>query len=515
MEKYMLLTLGLMLNTLSAFATDPACPMPTHPPCGVEEVISCARTNYNILHPTTTIASNEDYYNSQLFDLGNQDGFCKYKTTGQSYPPGVLLGSLQQTYYDQYCGYETGTYFSYTNFITAANIANVVTTLPAFGGPGGFACSNSSSLTAAQNAALSTQEVVNFFASEAQETTSALMKYTTDGLYFRYENGALLISKTDTVCPDLNCHTGYYPPNYPGNYVGVYTYNASNPAMTTTYTPYLWLLSDPATSTYYPQYQLATSPMSLYWGPSFVSIPLLPTDPTTSNSQLYKVSNATVTNTYNINDPGVFYPGMYVGMGSLQLTGSSMFFYYGWYQNNIASTAPQISGNFDQFVGDPLSGTTGFLRQGVIAFEGSFWYWMYRVIGINTTTFPGLLYPSIHELAMDTSRPACHCSGAVTLMINGGCNDFNKRSLYVNYFSSQDALNLDTTQVNCKQTVKLPGAKTSVEINGANCVLICPAGYTLEGNSCVNGTTKVTPSLDTATQNLQTYCQTPISGAYP
>ena len=515
MKKQMLLTVGLLLLPMFVFADDPVCPTAS-PPCGVEEVISCARANYNTLHPSTQIVSNVDYYNKQLFDVGNQDGFCKEKTITGHYPQGVLAGSLQQTYYDQYCGAQTGTYFSYANFITAANIQNLVTGNSAFGGSGGFACSNDPNLTAAQNAILSTQEVVNFFASEAQETTSALKNYTTDGLYFRYENAALLIANTKTVCPDLNCHTGYYPPNYPGNYVGVYSYN-SNPSQTTTYTPYLWLLSDPATSTYYPQYQLATSPMSLYWGPSFVSIPLLPPDPTTSNSQLYKVSNATVTSTYNINDPGVFYPGLYVGMGSLQLTGSTMYFYYGWYQNNIANATPQLSANFDEFVGDPTQGANagGFLREGVRAFEGSFWYWMYRVIGIYSDgPFVGQLYPSLHQLAMDKNRPACHCAGAVTLMINGGCNDFNKRTLYVNYFSSQDALNLDTKNVNCKQTVKLPGASSTVEINGANCVLVCPAGYTLEKYSCVkSGAEKVTPTLDTPTQNLLAYCQAPM-GVY-
>ena len=137
---------------------------------------------------------------------------------------------------------------------------------------------------------------------------------------------------------------------------------------------------------------------------------------------------------------------------------------------------------------------------------------MFRVIGIYSQgPFAGQLYPSLHQLAMDINRPACHCAGAVTLMINGGCNDFNKRTLYVNYFASQNALNLDMKKVNCKQTVTLPGTSTTVDINGANCVLVCPEGYTLDKYSCIkSGFPDVTPTLDTATQNLLTYCQAPM-----
>ena len=530
-KKQTYLIWGALLYTLSAYATsdDPACPT-TRAPCGVEEVISCAREHYNSISPTP-LANNKDFYNSQLFNLANQDGFCKEKTLSptHSYPPGVVAGTLTQTYYDQFCTYQTGTFFSYENFITAVNATNQVTQAPAFAGSGGFACSTAgSSIT--ENTRLSTQELANYFASEAQETTSAMMGYTTDGHYYRYENSALVVYPgTDpaTICPNINCHTAYYPPTTPqeGNYVGVSGSVQTDPALTTTYTPYLWYLLDPETSTYYPQYQLAYSPMTMAYG--FPAIPLLatpPAIPSAVNSQLFKVSETpgpALIDAANIANPGILYPGMYVGMGSLQLTGSSMYFYYGWYENNLVPNAPVLLSNFDQFVGDPNGiindpTFTGFLRDGVQAYEGAQWYWNFRSIGINTSTFPGLMLPTLHQLAMDTARPACHCVGAVTLMINGGCNDFNKRAQYATYFAGEEALNLVATQTQCNQTVTLPGGTSPVDINGANCTLICPVGYTLENYKCVKtGATPTVPTLDTATQNLLTYCQTPISGAYP
>ena len=99
-------------------------------------------------------------------------------------------------------------------------------------------------------------------------------------------------------------------------------------------------------------------------------------------------------------------------------------------------------------------------------------------------------------------------------MINGGCNDFDKRYKYSQYFSSNDALSASTPT--CTQKVTLPNTSTSVDIDGSKCTLICPVGYTIQGYMCKRaGSPDVTPSLDVATQNLLTYCQTPISGAYP
>lgn len=480
------LIIALCLVPYVSYATivDPDCPLPNAAPCGVAEVISCARVAYNASGPERPIANNTDFYNQQLFDLANQDGFCNYP--GPGYPQGVTLGSLQQTYFDQFCGSQKGTYFSYANFLDAAEALNNAGQ-SAFGGSGGFACSQAASSVEA-NTLQSYLEVANFFASEAQETTSAMKGYTTDGLYFRYENGALLNS-SGAVCPDLTCQTTYFPPNNPANYVGVNTSSVGAVDATQTYTPYLWLLTGqpPTQSSYYLQYNLANSPM--YVPPQLPAVNLVP-------QQLVAVgAPGSVTSVLNINDSSVLDPGMYVGMGSLQLTGSSMYFFYGWYYNNITSQTNLA--NFSNFVGNPRSSTpttdTGFLREGVKAFQGAFWYWMYRSIGRNFTGQGNAgMFPSLHQLAMDPSRPACHCVGAVTLGINGGCNHFSYRAQYANYFMGDKALGVDMPANYCIQTVTLPSGRIST-INGAKCTL--------------------TPDekLDQATQDLLAYCQNPIS----
>lgn len=514
MKRHLIISCMVQLLSQVSFAADAPCPLPSRAVCGVEEVISCSREAYNLANPPGVQPNtNEAFYNTQLFDASNQDGFCKYKTVKGTYPPGVTIGTLTQVYYDQFCSAQTGEYFSYANFLKAATLNNATTSKPAFGGQGGFACSMDSDKSVSENTAISTREVVNYFASAAQETTSAAMGYTTDGFYNRFENGAIV------GCRDLSCKTQYFPPTNPGNWVGVSSFNATDPSQTQSYTPYLWYLSDPYASTYYPQYQIAYSPMTMAYG--FPAISLLAASPTASNSQLYKVSagmSPPLTEAHNINEVGILHPGMYVGMGALQLTGSTMWFYYGWHNNNVAPGAPVLLSNFSNFVGNPMSSSPatdgGFLREGELSFEGANWYWMYRSIGINTSTFPGQMIPTLHQLAMDTSRPACGCVGAVTLMINGGCNDFDKRYKYAQYFSSSDALGV--APQNCAQTVTLPGQTSSVDIDGSKCVLLCPAGYTLVGYFCKKpGSPDVTPQLDQATQNLLTYCQTPISGDYP
>jgi hypothetical protein len=485
MNKNILFTLSLVSCASFADIVDPVCPLPTAAPCGVAEVISCARAAYNATGPVTPITSNTDFYNKQLFDLANQDGFCNFP--GAGYPPGVLANSLQSIYFDQFCGSEKGTYFSYANFLAAAEVQNN-TLVPAFGGAGGFACSQSASSVAA-NTLQSNLEVANFFASEAQETTSAMKGYTTDGLYFRYENGALLDSQGN-VCSGLSCQTAYFPPSTPvANYVGVNVSSVGDVSATQTFTPYLWLLSyqEPTKSSYYLQYNLANSPMLI--PASLPAVNLVP-------QQLAAVgAPGSVTNVLNINDPSVLNAGMYVGMGSLQLTGSSMYFFYGWYYNNLVIATALA--NFSNFIGNPASSIpttdTGFLRQGQMAFEGAFWYWMYRSIGRNFTGVGTAgMFPSLHQLAMDPTRPACHCVGAVTLGINGGCNHFSYRAQYANYFMGQKALGVVLPKDYCVQTVTLPSGRVST-INGAKCTLI--------------GEQK----LDQATQDLLDYCQNPLS----
>ena len=200
-------------------------------------------------------------------------------------------------------------------------------------------------------------------------------------------------------------------------------------------------------------------------------------------SQICVASSNTVQQVATINDPSVLDPGMWVGMGSMQLTGSSMYYFYGWYDNNIATGAPVLTDNYATFVNN-------FLKQGQRSFEGGFWYWMYRTIGKYYDV--NKMYPTIHQLMIDSTRTACHCIGAVTVMVNGGCGDFETRKEYYNYFTSSDVLNLNPAFTQCVQQVVINGQK--VTINGAQCGL--------------DPITKTT--LDVPTQNLKTYCQSPI-----
>ncbi len=490
MKKRALLLGYWLLYPLVSVGADPSCPLPATPPCGVEEVISCARVNYIKLVPGSTIATNEQFYNQQLFDSNNQDGFCKATLPH----PGVIDTNLTGTYYKQFCVYQQGTYFSYANFISAATTLNN----SSFGGPGGFACSQNGSLSVAQNTALSVQEAVNFFASEAQETTSAMKGHTTDGLYFRYENASLK-DQAGAECTSLDCKTGYYPPNNPANWVGVDSVDLTA-INTKTLTPFLWLLTSqsPSSSSYYIQYGLdpVTGLMSVLTPTPSVS--LTGTVPYSAGTQLYIATHTlspvpTLVNVLNINDARVLDAGMYVGMGSLQLTGSTMYFYYSWYQKYVENNP--LMANFATFIGDPRLITNsitdhGFLRDGTKAFQGAFWYWMKRSIGRDFPT-TGLMFPTLHRLAMDPSKPACHCVGAVTLMVNGGCNHFEFRAMYATYFAGARVLNLQNPE-SCLQTIKVPGSK-DVTINGAMCTLTGP------------------DTLDAATQNLKDYCLTPTT----
>ena len=79
-------------------------------------------------------------------------------------------------------------------------------------------------------------------------------------------------------------------------------------------------------------------------------------------------------------------------------------------------------------------------------------------------------------------------------MIHKDYNIYTKKIYSISYYESLAAFHID----------------------GSKCTLVCPASYSLVGYMCKKtGSPDVTPSLDLPTQNLLTYCQTPISGAYP
>lgn len=388
---FLLFVLQLCALTAQAAIT---CSTDCNLPCGAEELICCAAQKANQLSPVELYASPEDYYNKALFNSANLDGFCKNP------PGGSITTSLQSYYYGKYCQ-SAGSYYSYSNFIQAANT-------PIFNGSspnGGFGCVGTVETRY--------KELSNFFATIAQETTSVIAGYTNDGLYFRYENGAL---KNCATTPGGTLNQNCTAPNSQGSqapYTVYYPTNSLYTDMNPGGSSYTQLLTLGNTGSSILIYNIAQTPEVI----SFGSFPF---------------PIATGDTAPQLNDPSVLIPQLWVGMGPKQLTGQSMFEFFGWYQNNIASPA-QTYANFNDFV-------TGFLNNGVLGFQGAFWYWMFRINGYN--------YRPIHAMVTDPNRSVCHDIAAVTLMVNGGCNNYNPgRFTYYSYFNR--TFNQPTNAIQC------------------------------------------------------------------
>ena len=112
-------------------------------------------------------------------------------------------------------------------------------------------------------------------------------------------------------------------------------------------------------------------------------------------------------------------PGYWVGMGATQLTCDPMVGFFGWYYNNLAPGAPVASADYKQFV-------ETYLNDGKLGFIGAIWYWMCRVSGQGK--------PTVHSVLNDPDKPACRDIGGATIGVNGGCNDWEKRAVYYQYF---------------------------------------------------------------------------------
>ncbi|MCX7117743.1 MAG: hypothetical protein NTW94_07570 [Legionellales bacterium] len=395
-------------------------------PCGAQQLICCAAQSANTKAGTQLYASEEEFYNKILFNKENLDGFCKKPG------PGTQISELQKYYFANYCK-NAGDYFSYTNFMAAANTTNF--TNPQSGGA--FGCVGT--------AQVRFKELSNFLTTMAQETTSvsASIPYTNDGLYFRYENDYLLKCSTtpfgalNTLCtaptstPDSAPYTNYYPAST------LFTdMNLSGDSYTQSLS-----LGNTGTVTLY---NISLNPETITFGPYPYPINSGDTGP-------------------QLNDPSVLNPGLWVGMGPKQLTGQSMFEYFGWYQNNITAPAVQYA-NFNLFV-------TNYLNDGKVAFQGAFWYWMFRVNGFG--------YRTIHAMVTDTERPVCGDIAAVTRMVNGLCNNYNPgRLTYYEYFNK--VFNILTKPVKCTTGPDANPSSTSLDS------LVCAVG-------------------------LQTYCQPAVS----
>ena len=434
-------------------------------PCGAEEILDCAASAQDV-----PLASGKDIYNQVLFQKGGYqgessllDGLCKLPTA--QLPAGTLTSNLQKIYYcptsttapqspcvnitgQNYCSDTdtTAPYFSYEAFIAATNVMSQKATQGS-GGP--FACVGS-----LKDRYL---ELTTLLATYAQETSGGSNNPDKScklpcrgGFFYRYENQSIAAGT------DLCYQTGYY--TAPGKnlfYVAgqspCNTAATCNPAVAPsqqiTYTPKTWQVYTAAgTSCQEPppgllQFNTDQSPMS------------------TQSFYDKTLSQVIPQNYYAIQliDPSVLYPGLWIGIGPTQLTAESLYYFYGWYENNILSPS-QTSASYYAF-------TNSYFKDGTLGFIGALWYWMYRINGTNFTTNPPTPNYTIHQM-MTTTNPnqqVCHGIGPATILINGGCNDYIVRLSYFNYFASV----MDPTGSIGVATPYTSGSFSSVECNTA------------------------------------------------
>ncbi len=432
-------------------------------PCGAEEILNCAASAQDV-----PLASGKDLYNQVLFQKGGYqgessllDGLCKLPTA--QLPAGTLTSPLQKIYYcppsttdsqspcygitgQNYCSDAdtAAPYFSYEAFIAATNLMSQKATLDS---GGQFACVGSS-----KDRYL---ELTTLLATYAQETSGGSNNPDKScklpcrgGFFYRYENQSIAAGQ------DLCYKTGYY--TAPGKnlfYVAgqspcnITTCHPDVPPSQTTYTPQIWQAdsvaagSCPAPTGGSLQFNTDQSPMSTQ---SFYNKTV---------TQLVPQGNYPI----QLIDPSVLYPGLWVGIGPTQLTAESLYYFYGWYKNNIVNPAEPYASYY--------SFTNSYFKDGTFGFIGALWYWMYRINGTNFATTPPTPNYTIHQM-MTTTNPnqqVCHGIGPATILINGGCNDYIVRLSYFNYFASV----MDPTGSIGVATPYTSGSFSSVECNTA------------------------------------------------
>lgn len=354
-------------------------------PQGPDAVISCAAS-------IAGISSAEEYWNTILFTPVVIDGYCKKN------PPG--LTTAQAALYALSCSQQTGTYFSYAQFIAAD--AQMKTAL-----------GSNYQFMRGDSYALNTAELSNFLATAAQETTGNGLidpKYTKDGLYFRSEY-SYLAADTCYVYPG---NPNWIPPATRTNGTGCATTPLAE--YYTNYYPlstYAVAVKDgDATSTYTPFVMDQDSRFNLN-AQITVNFPGVPT---LYPGGTYEPPSGTVWQYMN----QVIDKGYWIGNGNLQLTGVAMTMFFGWYYQNLAPSAPVTFANFNDFI-------ASYLTDGKLAWLGGLWYWNVRIQGYNQ--------PTLHAV-LTGPKAACHDIGLTTYLINGGCNNDAERILYYKYFKT-------------------------------------------------------------------------------
>lgn len=406
-KRYPLIYLGLFATAYSGIAISINCDQP----CGPEEVLYC------IGQAQTLLLTPKQVYTMKLFDPKNADQFCAKCSKVPLPPEGptYTTNPLQAQYCANFCQTAKGSYFSYENFLAAyADMQK-----------------NGSDFSIACNGTVEERkkELANLLATSAQETTSALSGYTTDGLYYRYENGALVtkdpVTQQPKPCMDFNCVTPYA-----GLTAAIVVATNTNDDI---FTEYYWnaatitdgkVTGNRITLT-------GSGPMQWKWDQSA---------PPPQGYTLKTLRDAVQ-------------PGYWVGMGNLQLTADTMMGFFGWYNNHIAKTA-QKHANLQSFI-------QRYLVDGKLGFIGGFWYWNYRTNGSG--------YPSIHQV-VTSGDPVCQDIALVTVMVNGGCNDYNIRKEYYQYFGENvsglklkaSCITTSGAPIDCNDTTK-------VDLNSMQC----------------------------------------------
>lgn len=367
-------------------------------PSGPRLVIECAAQELYKLDGVTL-------WKTKLFSTSISDMFCNSPQTS-------LYGNAQTEMYAVGCKDQKGDYFSYDSFLAAdEELKTRLGDAYKFMREGAYE--------------VKLQELANFLATAAQETTKGEGKYQVDGLYQRYENGALLAANPQFADPVNN-------PEARGNCIDV----PANPDYENA--PQQSNAKDCRNqglssykSTYYPfsTFAVAVTPDGKLVNTSVVVDSDFAYD--TATNVVSKTGYPTLyTKKGGTYAPPSGYkwqymnqigdPGYWVGMGNLQLTGDSMMKFFGWYHQKVLSPAVAAA--------DYMAFVKRYLGDGKLAWMGGLWYWNFRVKGEGA--------PNAHAILAGSTKDACHDIGIATRMVNGSCNDAWGRDLYYGYFKS-------------------------------------------------------------------------------
>ncbi len=339
----------------------------------------------------------ETFWNTVLFNqVKYLDGFCRFESAAGS--------ALQQHYFNTFCTKESVNYFSYKKFIIADEKMEY------------FMKENKDKYTFLREAGTDKKARIrnfcNFLATGAQETTCVKEDYTTDGFYFRYENGALgtccseaeLTDDFDWVCKLGQVEGGSCDPN------GTYKYTSYTPGTgykvalkkgTTreVWTACAWGGFDGTGAN---KVDLTLSPIRVDWDQE-MKIP-----------DGYELANL-----YTVVDPY-----LWCGMGAIQLTADSVMYFFGWFYNKIEK---KESADLNAFI-------KALVTDGKRSFIGALWYWNYRVIdNRNPPPIEGVL----NYYDGKGAESPCHDIAISTYLVNGGCNHSEFRKKYYEYFTNE------------------------------------------------------------------------------